>query len=1001
MSRKRNLRCALLAALLATTTATAGAADWQLAHEDNFNRRALGTDWLILRGDWHINAAGQLQVQRQWTSHSFIASNIPLRGKNVRAEFDFMIPSDQAGTFGAYLQAGALGWGAGGIDDRVGLEVRGVAADPAQGRGEDEDGLPANVPLDQWQHMVISLVDGRYEVAVSGRTLARGEVPQGRSLLNSGLQFSACPGVRVDNLKIFTAPMATPLPEINAATPEENRRATIFAEKFYDPARPDCGFQAAIDALPPGGGVVILPKGEFTLRRFLEIRSHTTLMGQGPQTILRAMDVTATRVESAVSEAGVHKLVLAGPHDFRPGDAFSYDNSWGHPINAKAPGRKGPRHMLGGGAPTENRLLVLAVEGNTLTVNAPPPPGKGKRILHFFPIVCSYESEFADLRDLQLVGPASNPAGASGGFMTNPVTFGVTSNPRLTRLVIRDFPADGISAQGCDDARLLDNTISGTAQGMHPGTTTLRALAARNYAVDNRATGLFFCWYNTNGVYFRNALKNFTGYPDSGDVFNTLACNRLSQGMHITVGYNGCLFANVMPALTIFGPAGRNRPHSDAVLGPGGRTYDLPPRYFTIGHNRVDLITLFKYAQGNVIAANVAHDGGPTRLDYRLVAESPTDERPQKNIIAEAPLALPMAGLPEPIARTTPELPPALPPPILDDREFYDPNDPTCGFQKALDRLAATGGTLRLPGGRYALLHPLRLPPKVTLAGYGAASILLPRGGQNTLIILQETRDICVRDLAIEGPWRAGPAPGPAVSGSNVENVQLLALDVRGWNGPGIGLDGVKGLTIRDCRVLRCSSNGYYVQNGLGVLLECNSAVSCGAAGFLINQAREVRLCGNIAALNQGDGFRVSAEDALLAANSASNNLADGILVAEAQRVTVAGNTCAGNNQCGRDGAGIRIGAGAVGTRVLFNNCGDEQLYATQLVGIREEAGAAKSEIRYNVTATLCTRRGHEGEPSLIAAGRDSLVADNWTETILPSNDSLESIGWRQAQPKQ
>ena len=54
----------------------------------------------------------------------------------------------------------------------------------------------------------VTLIDGAYAFQVDGRTVKSGTVPQGRSLVNSGLQFSACPGGMVDNLRVFTAAMA-------------------------------------------------------------------------------------------------------------------------------------------------------------------------------------------------------------------------------------------------------------------------------------------------------------------------------------------------------------------------------------------------------------------------------------------------------------------------------------------------------------------------------------------------------------------------------------------------------------------------------------------------------------------------------------------------------------------------------------------------------------------------------------------------------------------------
>ena len=972
--------------------------EWTPAVQDDFNRRSLGTGWLVLRGDWHINADGQLQIQRQWPSHSFIMNTVSLRGKNVRAEFDFLIPNDeQRGTFAAFLQSGAMGWGGGGIDDRVGAEVNGV--DPAEIQSGKWKPGPLDVTAGEMHHMIITLADGQYEVRVDDRVAASGQAPQGRSLVNSGLQFNAVRGARVDNLKILTAPMANPLPAINDATPEQNRSATVFAEKFYDAAKPDCGFQQALDALPPGGGVVILPKGEFLLRRFLEVRSHVTLMGQGPETVLKVIDVTGANVKSFEPRPdGTCVLTLEPGHDFRAGDAFSYGASWGHPINSKGPGRKGLRHMLGGGSAAENRLLVLSVEGDTLTVNAAPADAKkGARIIHFFPPVCSYESEFAQVKDLTIHGPEKNPAGGSGGFCTNPVTFGVTSNPRFTRLVIRDFPADGISAQGCDDGRAFDCTISGTAQGMHPGTSTQRFMAARNYAVDNRSTGLFFCWYNSQGVYFRNWLKNFTGYPDAGDVFNTIACNRLTDGMRITVGYNGCFLANDMPSLTLFGD-NRGKPHEDSVLGPNGRSYDVPPRYFTIAQNTIDTITLYKYAQGNVFAANRAHDGTPTKLDYRSTKDLPLEGQPEKNIIANDAEVIPLPGLPGPITRSEPMPPPSLPEPILDGRDFYDPADPTCGFQKALDQLAGKGGTLRLPGGRYALKAALRIPSNVTLTGYGTGTVLLSAGLMDgaALLDVKQASDVTIRDMAIEGDWGVhGFCLFGAVSVTESERISLLELDIRGWGrvartsetGHGIAIDVLRSsnVAIRDCRVVQCGA-AYSLTNNDGLICESSSALNC-QWGFQVAGCKNAVLAGNIAARNNTYGYCLHESDALIAACNASNN-ALGIRIL-GKNVTAAGNTTSGNRL-----AGILLLNHASDARILYNNCGDEQLYATQLVGILEQEGATNNVIRHNVTATMATRRGHENDPSLVANGKGTVVEGNWTETILPSNDSIEAIEW-------
>jgi hypothetical protein len=988
--------CIAVLALAAGCAANDLAAQpWTLKYEDSFSRATLGTDWLILRGDWHINKEGRLQIQRSWSSHSFLMSTVSLRGLNVKAEMVVVIPSEQAGRFGVFLQAGAYGWGGGGVDDRAGIELNGVpAAELAKLPADKQSAL--NVTTDDTHRVVITLADGKWTAEVDGKVAARGEAQQGRSLVNNSLQFSACPGGVVDNLKLYTAPMARPLPALNDAPPGANRRATVFAEKFLDPAKPDCGFQEAIDSLPPGGGVVVLPKGEFLLRRFLEVRSHTTLTGQGPETVLKVPDATAVEIGAGASEGGVHKVVLKGEHDFRKGDSFSYDTCWGHPINAKGPGQRSG-HMLGGDAAPENRLLVLDVRGDTLVVNSPPPAerNRGKRLVRFFPPICSFESEFAEVKDLTIIGPQNNPAKVGGGFQTNPVTFGATSNPRFTRLVVRGWPGDGLSAQGCDDGRFLDSTFSGTARGMHPGTTTLRTMVARNYSVDNGG-GLFFCWYNSNGIYYRNFLKDFTGYPDSGDVFNTLAFNRLTAPMAFTVGYNGSFFGNALPGLQIYGHA-KADPRT-----PNGRTYEVPPRYFAVGFNTAPEITVFQYVRGNAFAANRAPDGAPAKVLHRAdPKDAPLGAPPPENVLANDAPVKPISGMPEAITRTTPEPPPALRGPVVDARAAYDPAAPDLGFQRALDALAAGGGTLRLPGGRYALQAPLRVPSKVTLTGYGTGTVLLPARRGMAVIELLRAEDAVVRDLAIEGDWTASDDAAPALRLVDARKCAVIALDIRGCAGGGISATGASAeIEVRDCRALRAGGTGFEFIDCAGLRVETSSAVGC-RTGVAVVGGRGALLAGNIAALNQGPGYALQeSAGALLLANNANNNLCDGIQVVNAPGAVVAGNTCANNNQRGGPYAGIRLAAGARDGRVLCNDCGDEQLYATQLVGIREEAGAERNEIRFNSTATVAVRRGHEKDPSLLCAGNGSTVADNWTETLLPAQDSIEAIEWKKAHPK-
>jgi polygalacturonase len=143
--------------------------------------------------------------------------------------------------------------------------------------------------------------------------------------------------------------------------------------------------------------------------------------------------------------------------------------------------------------------------------------------------------------------------------------------------------------------------------------------------------------------------------------------------------------------------------------------------------------------------------------------------------------------LPVGVGRDKPVPPPALPAPILDGREDHRPDSPDCGFQQALDALAAKGGTLRLPGGRYQLAKALRLPPKVTLAGQGIGTALhAAEGYKGSLIVSANAPNAALRDCTILSRYDPQAARTPAIVVSGTPDAQIEGVDIRGWEGEGI-----------------------------------------------------------------------------------------------------------------------------------------------------------------------------------------------------------------------
>ena len=77
---------------------------------------------------------------------------------------------------------------------------------------------------------------------------------------------------------------ARPLAALTLALAAVPAAAQVTAK--VNPASPTGGIQEAIDALPPNGGVVVLPPGTYLLRQAVVLHNHVTLRGAGGRTIL-------------------------------------------------------------------------------------------------------------------------------------------------------------------------------------------------------------------------------------------------------------------------------------------------------------------------------------------------------------------------------------------------------------------------------------------------------------------------------------------------------------------------------------------------------------------------------------------------------------------------------------------------------------------------------------------------------------------------------------------
>ncbi|MCC6579595.1 MAG: right-handed parallel beta-helix repeat-containing protein [Phycisphaeraceae bacterium] len=876
---------------------------WQQVFEDRFAPRStLGPKWLVLRGPWQVDSGGEgLRLDTTGRAMSFLMCEQPLWRRNVRVTAKVWV--GKGSLLGLRLQAGAMGWGAGGPDDRVGVDVH----DAGQLLQPRPCVASCDVTPGQWHDVTLTLVDGVCVVRVDGWHVGQCDVKQARNPLQNQLQCIGIGSVKVKGVTVATAPMSSPPPAVKWNDAATNRHATVMAQAYVNDAKPDAGLQAAIDALPPTGGVVALPAGRFVLRRYLELQDYVTLAGQG-------------------GGSGGTVLTLSAHHDLQPGDAVG---PWGYPGDPSRPGM--------------TRLLVESVRGGKVTLNQPSRTGLTERL---FPMICSYESLFADIRDLTIRGTRQ---GTDGQFENCPITLGLTSQSRVMRVCIDQWNGDGISVQAADDARVFDCTVSGTQMAIHPGSVTAGAMIARNLTRSNVA-GLFYCWYNERGLAMGNHLDNIRGYPDHGDAFNILAGNRIDQPLLLMSGRHGVLMENRLPWLSLGGI------DSDLHAGPLNtqgfmRELETPmpgdamsPGGFVAACNTLDSVTLWP-GMVNVVAMNRNGQNAGAMMNF-------TGGKDADSVVTGHVDGLPDDLPMDLLERLDAAAKPALPAPVIDGREVYDPSRPDCGFQAALDELGQQGrGTLLLPGGRYPIAAPLLVPSGVTLSGYGCGSVLVPVGQATSAIIVQNAKHATVRDLLIEGGYGEGEPRKAAIVIAAGSDITLDSLDIAGFEGEGVVMQG-RNLSMKDCRVITATGVGVVVVDSQHVTIQTSSVTQCGG-GVQLVRTEDAMIRGCLSRRNRSFGFQLDGKRLALIASSACDNLGDGVRVDHVQGGLIAANMVANNARAGRDFAGIHLAQQARECRVVFNNCGDDQRQSSQTVGIREDEASHGNDIRFNAVTTM------------------------------------------------
>jgi len=180
---------------LATEIVAGGGVDWRPIVADDFEREALGPDWLTLRGAWEI-VDGTLRCSET----SFLAYAEKLAAP-VRIEFDAR--SDRPGDLTAFWGTEDAGYRDGYF---IGFASNGNTACKLLRLGREvlvQDG-PLATP-GRWHHVIGQVLPDRLQLIVDGEPAMEYEEPE-------PLEGRRLPGIiawsegEFDNLRIYTAP---------------------------------------------------------------------------------------------------------------------------------------------------------------------------------------------------------------------------------------------------------------------------------------------------------------------------------------------------------------------------------------------------------------------------------------------------------------------------------------------------------------------------------------------------------------------------------------------------------------------------------------------------------------------------------------------------------------------------------------------------------------------------------------------------------------------------
>jgi polygalacturonase len=280
-----------------------------------------------------------------------------------------------------------------------------------------------------------------------------------------------------------------------------------------DDAHSAAAIQAAIDAAPHGGRVV-LPAMELALDRGIELRSGIELVGQGAGTVLRK------------SPGRVYPL--SGYHNYGMCDV-PLQSSDGLEVGMTVSVRDQPR---GGFYSTFARITWIDGDwvGLDHGIEADYSAEHEPCLSTAYPMIFGHAIAGAAVRDLVLDGARQDQEAAMDGCRGGAVYFANSRDVEVSGIRERNYQGEGIGFQMCRDMRVRDcDAGANLGNGIHPGAGSTNCLIERCTGLENGQSGFFFC-VRANHITVSDCTFEGNGI---GVSIGTRDCNNLIESCRI------------------------------------------------------------------------------------------------------------------------------------------------------------------------------------------------------------------------------------------------------------------------------------------------------------------------------------------------------------------------------------------------------------------------------------------------------------------------------------